>query len=80
MKDIVHTLSEDRYREVMNCYEQKMSLFGHQAEEMGRSFEGITCVERTDLEVKLEDFSRLIADFFSAEDLTNNSAKVKNSA
>jgi len=30
--DIVSTLSEERYREVMGLYQQKLSLFGHQAE------------------------------------------------
>lgn len=32
MTDIVMTLSEDRYREVMNLYQQKINIFTHQAE------------------------------------------------
>lgn len=44
---------------------------------MSRSFEGITCVNRRDLEIKLEDFSKLISDFFTVEEETslNGSAK-----
>lgn len=32
MTDIVMTLSEDRYREVMYLYQQKINIFTHQAE------------------------------------------------
>lgn len=41
-------------------------MFSHQAEEMARSFEGLTSLNKNDLQVKLSDFSRLVSQFFAA--------------
>lgn len=50
----------------MGCYEGKLVGWRRQAEEVEQSFEGITCLNRSELKLKLNDFSKLLTEFFSA--------------
>ena len=75
--DIVSSLSEERYREVMNCYQNKISLFGHQVEELRQDFDGITSLTRSELEDKLKEFNRVISQFFSAEEDSRRNIPIK---